>query len=127
MLLLCDIILRHKALIEICCSRGRLPTELLRIAYFASQKGTIVLALDEVSPAQVDKVLDPFVLELPRDIPGVLYLRTNDDEAMLQAAANAQDVFVRKSNKGRLRRFLSDARIAAKPLKEAYSLREEAS
>lgn len=119
--------MRHKALIEICYNRGRLPTELLRAAYFASRNGTIVLALDGVSPAQVDKVLDPLVLELPRDIPGVLYLRSNDNAAVINAAFSAQDVFVRDGGKSRLRCLLANARIAAKPLKKAYSFLQEAS
>jgi hypothetical protein len=109
-----------KAMIEICSNRnGKLPVELLKSAYYASQSGTIVLVLNDVSAQQVDAVLDPYVAELPRHIPGVRYVRIRDQIAILDAASETKNVFAKFGAKGRLRPLLTRARLPARPLARA--------
>lgn len=53
---------------------GRLPEEMIRLAYKASRRVRIALLLDDVSPAEVDRLLDPLVARCRLDIPGLIYL-----------------------------------------------------
>ena len=61
------------AVVEIGSTRsGRFPVGLIRDAYRASRRGTVALVLNGVSPAEVDRVLDPNVKQV-RDVAGVVY------------------------------------------------------
>jgi hypothetical protein len=61
------------AVVEIDSSqKGRLPVGRIRQAYRASRRGTVALVLNGVSPAQVDRALDPIVREV-RGVAGVVY------------------------------------------------------
>jgi uncharacterized protein DUF5989 len=51
---------------------GAAPVDLICAAYRASREGMIVLVLDGVSPAQVDRALDPLVPAVP-GVAGVVY------------------------------------------------------
>ena len=66
--------------------------ELVTSAYYASQKGVIVLVLNGVTPAEVDAVLDPIVPLLPLTIPGLRYCDVNDLEAFRDAVLRAREV-----------------------------------
>jgi hypothetical protein len=67
-------------------------TTLVRDAYFASQRGVIILVLNGVSPGQVDDALDPIVRLLPLSIPGLRYLDISDRTAVEDAVARTVDV-----------------------------------
>jgi hypothetical protein len=51
---------------------GEVPVDLVRAAYCASRRGTVVLVLNGVSSAQVDRALDP-VVQQARGVQGVVY------------------------------------------------------
>ena len=57
---------------------GRPPENLLWNAYRASQSGVIVFALNGVTVASVNKVMDGIVPHFPLNIPGVLYIDAQD-------------------------------------------------
>ena len=68
---------------------GRLPEATIKTAYKASRRAKIALRLfDDVSPAEIDRLLDPLVAQCRLDIPGLVYLvcaapdgDTGDDRA----------------------------------------------
>ena len=66
--------------------------ELVTSAYYASQRGLIVLVLNQVSPEQVDAVLDPIVPQLPLTIPGLRYCDVHDLPALRDAVLHAREV-----------------------------------
>ena len=81
-----------QAVIEICKQpHETLPLEVLRTAYIASCKGTIILVLHEVEPRSIDKVFDELVHKLPLNIPGVLYFNA-DNLSSIQTAVNATEL-----------------------------------
>ncbi|TPG43560.1 hypothetical protein EAH79_07380 [Sphingomonas koreensis] len=53
---------------------GALPEEVIRLAYKASRRVRIALLLDDISPADIDRLLDPLVKQCRLDIPGLIYL-----------------------------------------------------
>jgi hypothetical protein len=112
-----------KAVIEVCSAdNGNLPVDLLKVAYFASRTGTVVLVLSNVSAEQVDAVLDPFVAQLPRDIPGVRYISVKEQAAILNAAAQSENVFAKFGSRGMLRPLLAQARVESMPLARAAAV-----
>ena len=66
--------------------------ELVTSAYYASQRGPIVLVLNGVSAAEVDSVLDPVVPLLPLTIPGLRYCDVTDLPAFREAVLHAREV-----------------------------------
>ncbi|TPG15181.1 hypothetical protein EAH87_15655 [Sphingomonas koreensis] len=57
---------------------GVLPEEVIRTAYKASRRLRIALLLDaDVSAADVDLLLDPLVKQCRLDIPGLVYVRSD--------------------------------------------------
>src|SRR5688572_17804502 len=83
-----------QAVVEICRQpNGALPIDLIRTAYAASYRGTIVLALRQVAATAVDKELDKLVQELPLNLPGVLYIEADNYPLLTQAIASAAAIF----------------------------------
>lgn len=72
---------------------GALQGGLIAAAYRASLAAPVLLVLDQVSPAEVDKVLDPVVRSSPLERPGVRYANVEDDATVLRAAKMARQVF----------------------------------
>ena len=52
-----------------------------------------MLVLHSVSPREVDRLLDPVVADSGRDHRGVVYANIGDDNAVLNVAAGAAQVF----------------------------------
>lgn len=73
---------------------GSLPDRLIHLAYRASRRGCVVLALNGVSPFEVDAALDPLVGQMPLDIPGVVYRDVGDEPALSKALDSASMVFL---------------------------------
>jgi hypothetical protein len=85
---------RVAAILEIRrCANGELPTSLISAAYRASQFKPVMLVLDSVSPEEVDNVLDPIVAASRHHLCGVIYVRKNDEAAVLTSVGNAVPVF----------------------------------
>jgi hypothetical protein len=83
------------AVIEIASIRGKNPPAgLILCAYRASQTGLVALVLNDVDPRTVNRILDPLVRLMPLTIPGVLYLKINDDAQVREAVLSARMVFV---------------------------------
>jgi hypothetical protein len=75
---------RLAAVIEVRADpKGEAPNGLIRAAYRASREGTVVLVLNGVSAAQVDRVLDSVVPEVG-DVAGVVYCTPATLEPLLQ-------------------------------------------
>jgi hypothetical protein len=74
---------------------GALQGELIASAYHASLAAPVLLVLDRVSPAEVDKVLDDVVRSSPLNRPGVRYADVEDDATVLAAATRAHRTFAR--------------------------------
>jgi hypothetical protein len=72
---------------------GALQGELIAAAYQASLAAPVLLVLDRVSPAEVDKVLDDVVRSSPLNRPGVRYADVEDDATVLAAAKQAHRIF----------------------------------
>ena len=72
---------------------GNIPQALISAAYKASRTRPVMLVLDEVSPREVDAVLDPFVTSTYRDHRGVIYASAADERAVLAGATAASHVF----------------------------------
>jgi len=96
-------------------ANGEIPASLISAAYRASRSTSIMLALDAVSPAEVDEVLDPVVARNGYDVCGVLYVKVSDDAA-LTGAASAARVFA--SSHG-FRAKLAERGIAFQDVSEA--------
>ncbi|WP_143348478.1 hypothetical protein [Ensifer adhaerens] len=62
-----------------------------------SQKRLTVFVLNEVTPAAVNRVLDPVVPTLPLLIPGVLYVKISDDARVREAVETAEVVYAATS------------------------------
>lgn len=73
---------------------GSLPDRLINLAYRASRRGCVVLALNGISPFEVDAALDPLVGQMPLDIPGVIYRDVSDEPALSKALDGASMVFL---------------------------------
>jgi hypothetical protein len=83
-----------QAVIEICSQPdGDFPFELVRQAYSASRRGTIIFILRGVSPAAIDQALDALVRELPLSLPGVLYVDAENYEAVKDAILATNAIF----------------------------------
>ncbi|HEV7308401.1 hypothetical protein [Ensifer sp.] len=82
-----------QSVIEIAETDGRLPVEIIIKGYRLSQKQLTVFILNEVTPAAVNRVLDPVVPTLPLLIPGVLYVKISDDARVREAVAAADVVY----------------------------------
>jgi hypothetical protein len=72
---------------------GALQGELIAAAYHASLAAPVLLVLDGVSPAEVNKVLDDVVRSSPLNRPGVRYADVEDDATVLPAASRAHRTF----------------------------------
>lgn len=84
---------------------GSLPGALIALAYRASQRGRVMLALNGVSPFEVDAALDPLVEQMSLDIPGVVYRDVGDECALSQALNDASMVFLSPDMARRYRRI----------------------
>lgn len=81
---------RVRAVVDITAEpAGCTLEELVVSAYRASRDGVVVLVLSGVSPAEVDRILDPVVPSMPLTIPGVRYLQATDEEAVRRAYRSA--------------------------------------
>jgi hypothetical protein len=76
-------------------SDGTLHGEAIAAAYHASLAAPVLLVLDRVSPAEVDKVLDNVVRSSPLNRPGVRYADAEDDATVIGAAKQARRIFAR--------------------------------
>ena len=74
-------------------SDGALQGGLIAAAYHASLAAPVLLVLDRISPAEVDKVLDDVVRSLPLSRRGVRYADVEDDATVLAAAKQAHRIF----------------------------------
>src|SRR5688500_4686018 len=72
---------------------GNLPSSLISAAYRASRQKPVMLVLDEITPREIDAVLDPIVTGSHRDHRGVIYASVADDRAVLAGATAASRVF----------------------------------
>jgi len=72
---------------------GALQGALITAAYNASLAAPVLLVLDRVSPAEVDKVLDNVVRSSPLNRPGIRYANVEDDATVLAAAKQAHRIF----------------------------------
>jgi hypothetical protein len=72
---------------------GALQGGLIAAAYRASLAAPVLLVLDRISPAEVDKVLDDVVRSSSLYRPGVRYADAEDDATVLGAAKHAHRVF----------------------------------
>ena len=72
---------------------GALQGGLITAAYRASLAAPVLLVLDRVSPAEVDKVLDNVVRSSPLNRPGIRYASVEDDATVLAAAKQAHRIF----------------------------------
>jgi hypothetical protein len=78
---------------------GNIPGTLITAAYRASKFQPVVLVLDQVTPREVDAVLDPAVSGTYREHRGgVLYASASDDQAVMAVAAAATRVFAATPN-----------------------------
>ena len=71
-------------------STGELPVSLISEAYRASRSGHVTLVLHGTTPAAVDRVLDPVVMDCRRDVRGVSYVSAMDSAAVAAAAGTAR-------------------------------------
>jgi hypothetical protein len=72
---------------------GKPPADVLWQAYCASRSGVIVLALNGVTAAAVDRVMDGIVPHFPLNIPGVLYLDAENKPLLSWVLNNTDMVF----------------------------------
>lgn len=72
---------------------GAVQGGLIAAAYRASRVAPVLLVLDRVSRAEVDKVLDHVVTTSELNRPGVRYAEAEDDATVLAAAEQARRVF----------------------------------
>ncbi len=86
-----------QSVIEIAQTDGRIPVEIIIKGYRLSQKRLTVFVLNEVTPAAVNRVLDPVVPTLPLLIPGVLYVKISDDARVREAVETAEVVYAATS------------------------------
>jgi len=97
-------------------ANGDISAALVSAAYRASRATPIMLVLDSVTPADVDRVLDPVVAGSGYDLCGVIYVNKGDEDAILSGAATASRVFARSAE---LRATLSSRGIAFRSVEEA--------
>jgi hypothetical protein len=71
-------------------SDGGLPDAMIRLAYRASRRARIALLLDGVSPAEIDRLLDPLVAQCRRDIPGLIYIQRRNPPCEATHALDVQ-------------------------------------
>lgn len=80
---------RPQAVVEIVAeANGDPPAEFIRALYRASVQGVIKLILCDVAWAAVDHVLDNLVHQMPLSIPGLIYLKADDETAVVSAIAS---------------------------------------
>ena len=85
---------RIRAVVEIVPGPdGKPPADVLWQAYSASRSGVIVLALNGVTAAAVDRVMDGIVPHFPLNIPGVLYLDAENKPLLSWVLNNTDMVF----------------------------------
>ena len=72
---------------------GSIPRSLISAAYRASREKPVMLVLDEVTPREIDAVLDPIVTGNYREHRGVIYANVADERAVLAGATAASRVF----------------------------------
>jgi hypothetical protein len=72
---------------------GALQGRAITAAYHASRAAPVLLVLDRVSRAEVDKVLDHVVTTSELNRPGVRYADAEDDATVLAAAKRAHCIF----------------------------------
>jgi hypothetical protein len=76
---------------------GGLQGELIAAAYRVSRSAPVLLVLDRVSRAEVDRALDEVVTSSELNRPGVVYADAADDALVMAAATRAHWVFARSS------------------------------
>ena len=87
--------MRIAALIEIApTADGALPLELIARAYRASGRAPVVLVVADELRDRVERAIDPLVPQMPRDIPGVRYIRAADAVAVAHWASLADEVLL---------------------------------
>jgi hypothetical protein len=112
-----------QTVIEICPKPdGSIPEELIRKAYLASQSMAIVLILRDISPKVVDPTLDDLVPHLPLNIPGVKYVRVQDQAEVSRALVNADQIYCSSLENMGLNTFQLDSTIPIQSIAEAYSV-----
>ena len=74
-------------------ANGEIPESLISAAYNAGRSTPVMLVLDSVSPAEVDRLLDPAVKRSGLGHRGVVYANLRDEGAVLNVAASASTVF----------------------------------
>jgi len=72
---------------------GAVQGAVITAAYQVSRAAPVLLVLDRVSRAEVDKVLDRVVTTSELNRPGVRYADAEDDATVLAAAKRAHRVF----------------------------------
>ena len=101
--------MQARSVIEIAESGGSPPADLIVAGYWASQAGLVVFVLNGVTPQAINLVLDPIVTTLPLTIPGVLYVRINDEARVCEAVQCADEMYAAT---GIFRRLTADYGIA---------------
>ena len=85
---------RIRAVVEIVPGPdGDPPEHLLSDAYSASRSGTIVLALNGVTAAATNRVMDGIVPHFPLSIPGVLYVDARNRPLLRWILDNTDMIF----------------------------------
>lgn len=85
--------MRTRAVIEIAEEFDpRVQAELVASAYRLSRNGLVVLALRGISRKAVDRLLDPVVATVGRDVVGILYVEAPDPIQLLPYVAPATQV-----------------------------------
>ena len=80
---------RPQAVVEIVAeANGEPPAEFIQALYRASAQGVIKRILCDVAWAAVDHVLDNLVHQMPLSVPGLIYLKADDEAAVVSAIAS---------------------------------------
>jgi hypothetical protein len=82
---------------------GQIPASLISAAYRASRSSSIMLALDSITPKEIDRVLDPVVETNGYHVRGVVYVDARDEAAIVVAAAASRVFASSQSFRARLR------------------------
>jgi hypothetical protein len=82
------------AAVEIAATDVACHGHILRVAYTASREGVVALMLRGVSIEDADRMLDPVVARLPKDIPGIVYVDGDDVRSARAAMANARTLCI---------------------------------
>jgi hypothetical protein len=72
---------------------GSVPEELITAAYHASRDVAVLLVLDSISRAEVDRILDRVVSPADLDMPGLIYADGANETVVMRAAMRASRIF----------------------------------